>query len=352
MVEQAQQKEFPNASPLKEQKGLAQRMLEDPPFAHLDERQQQFGLATIGVGHQQPKIELHLTVDVADLVLVDSYARIELGQETWNHFGRATHNERECGDAAIGARCDVRSVLCGPTRMDNGLSTKQQSIVNLLTNQHIRTRTQLVQRSNVQRRVAIVVATIHIDASNQQQFGTLVALGLLHDRRMQCRPAVLVHRIHVRLVLQQQLHRFGALRQARQVQRRLLREIARVHDSSILEQLFGTLGIIVLGGDVQRSHAGAPELRPHIGAVLQQQLQTFEVAQSGGCVQWRLRVDLRNDSEQRGWVFKIFLSMLICHKPVEYSDWRHFAAMLPRTSKPVSLPPHAEPIAFRGPHSR
>lgn len=68
-------------------------MLQYSLLSDFDEGQQQLGFATLGVRHQQSQIEFYLTIDIADLVLIHLYRRIEFRNELWYYFGRSTHDK-------------------------------------------------------------------------------------------------------------------------------------------------------------------------------------------------------------------------------------------------------------------
>lgn len=123
MVAQAEQKELSDAMPLQKQERFAQGMLEHPLLADFDERQQQLGLSSLWIRNQEAKVELNLTIDVPDLVLVHFYRRIKLVQILRNDFWSAAHDERERGDAPMGSGCHVGPVLCGENKNDSKIGS-------------------------------------------------------------------------------------------------------------------------------------------------------------------------------------------------------------------------------------
>lgn len=68
-------------------------MLEHSLLADFDKGEQEFGLASIQVWDQEPKVQLNLTVHVADFVLVHFNRAVQLVNVLWNDLGRSPDDE-------------------------------------------------------------------------------------------------------------------------------------------------------------------------------------------------------------------------------------------------------------------
>lgn len=143
------------------------------------------------------------------------------------------------------------------------------------------------------RGVSVVIRPIYVDAALEQQLRALPRLGVLDNGRVQRRPSVLVHGMHVRIPLDQQRERLWALDEAGDVQWRLVIAVTHIDHCTGVQQKSGTLGVVLLDGQVEGGGSALPELRSNVGAVIEQQSNALLEAQVSGHVQRSLCVDLR-----------------------------------------------------------
>ena len=111
-LEETEEEELSDAPPLEEQKGFAQRVLEDPFLAHFDECEQKLGLSPIWIRHQLTEVQLYLTVDVANLVVIRHDGVVQLTHVAGYDLGGPSHDKGQGGDPTIGAGGNISSMCC------------------------------------------------------------------------------------------------------------------------------------------------------------------------------------------------------------------------------------------------
>lgn len=86
-------------------------MFENLSVPNFDEIQQQFRLSLCDARHQDAKIQLEFAIDVFDLVVVDAYGRIQLGDVFGDDVGGPTGYEGKSGSSTVGADGNVAAVV-------------------------------------------------------------------------------------------------------------------------------------------------------------------------------------------------------------------------------------------------